>query len=416
MVSKKYCIKITLALNLFLLISFKNVLCAQNNNTNDKNSGFNECNAELKLNRLLVKTIKSHCQEVDTLKADRLHSDTICNNHLNVVVDAHVGALDAQSICTNTISSAAVVSDQVCANHLNVWKEACVGTLDAQSVCTNHVSSQDINSDFICTKDLNVANQLCASEVVAQVACVNNLVANDACINNLKVGALQQCGKYRATMTFAANQSYTLGDIVEWDTILDDPNNNISFIPNAQYTAPLSGYYTILLQLDQDNIQGADVILGTPVANLELLVNGTLFRQTFVPFLTFHNEQKATVSGLLSLNAGDVVTSRFRVLVMADGVGLTDYVGTVNILGTGIEENGSVFKIHLLSVDCLDLPCVPCITGASGSTGCFQECPEVCVPCQPIPCIPCTPIIPEPCSCVSCPIPCCTPCIENNTF
>lgn len=214
-------------------------------------------------------------------------------------------------------------------------------------------------------------------------------------------------------MTFAANQTYTLGDIIDWNTILDDPNGNISFIPNSHYTAPYSGYYAIMLQLDQDDIQGNDPILGTPVANLEILVNGVLFRQTFVPFLAFHNEQKATVSGLLSLTAGDQITSRYKVLVMQDGVGLADYVGTVNILGTGTEENGSVFKIHLLSIDCPNTtPCTPCTTGESGTNGC-PPCPELCTPCQSSPCNICTPINPDPCSCTCCPTACCIPCVTG---
>ena len=376
----------------------------------DERQEFNNCSAELKVAELSARTIRAQCEEVELIKALRSHADVACIHHLNVDDIARFEDLDAQSVCTNSLNAGNVAGNNICANHLNVWQDACVGALDAQSVCTNQLSSAAITSDTICTQDLHITNKLCVPDMTLDEACVRNLTANDACINNLKVGVLENCGRFRATVTFATNQTYTLGDDINWDTVLDDPNGNIGFVPNTHYVAPRSGYYTILLQLDQDDIQGANAILGAPVANLELLVNGTLFRQSFVPYLTFHNEQKATVSGLLSLKAGDIVTCRYRVLVMEDGLGFTNYVGTVNVLGTGVEENGSVFKIHLLSIDCEELPCVPCTTGESGTTGCLQECPELCAPCQPVFCAPCVPVGPQPCSCACCPSSCCIPC------
>ena len=407
MVNKDCCKKSTLLIASLLLLS----VSVKTSADEDRDHTFNDCNSELKLANLSVKTIRAQCEEVDMLKAVRSHSDVACIARLDVDGPSRFDAVDARTVCTNALNAANVASNNVCANHLNVWQDACVGSLDAQSVCTNSIDSAAINSDSICTQDLNVVNKLCASDMQIQSVCAREFSANDACINNLKVGTLENCGRFRATVTFATNKTYTLGDIVDWDTILDDPNGDIVLVPNTAYVAPRSGYYAIMLQLDQDDLQGADPVLGTPVANLEILINGTLFRQTFVPFLTFHNEQKATVSGLLSLKAGDVVTSVYRILVMKDGVGLDDYTGTVNILGTGSEENGSVFKIHLLSIDCDTLtPCGPCGTGESGSDGCPEECPALCQPCQPVFCAPCIPIAPQPCGCACCPIQCCTPC------
>lgn len=410
MVNKDCCKKsIVFLASILLVVSSVKVFADE-----DRDHDFNDCNSELKVAQLSVKTLRAKCEEVDTLKAVRSHSDVACINHLNVSDAARIQELDAQSICTNALSSASVSSNALCANSLNVRNSACVGALDAQSVCTNQVSSPIINSETICTQDLNVTNRLCVSDINVQSACATNLSANDACINTLRVGTLEHCGLYRATVTFATNKTYTLGDVINWDTILDDPNGNIVLAPSTAYVAPRSGYYTILLQLDQDSLEGDEPILGTPVANLEILINGNLFRQTFVPFLTFHNEQKATVSGLLSLKAGDVVTSVYRIFVMKDGVGFDDYDGTVNILGTGSEENGSVFKIHLLSIDCdSNTPCAPCITGESGAEGCPDECPELCAPCQPAVCSPCVPVGPQPCQCLCCPTTCCVPCFTG---
>ena len=412
--TKDSCIKSKTMFYVVLVLFSASIFGAGQKEVKASDFDFDHCNNELKIGYLLAKKIKARCQEAEVLNAKKIHADTTCTRQLDVTENARFNDLDAQSLCANVVNSARVASDIACANHLNVWQDAVVGSLDSQSVCTNRLDSAAINSDTLCTQDLNVAHRVCASEIITNTVCTNNLSANDGCINNIVASNFLQCGRYRATMTFSGNFNYTLGDIVDWDTILDDPNGNISFVPNSQYTAPYSGYYTILLQLDQDNLQGSDVILGTPVANLEVLVNNQLFRQTFVPFLTFHNEQKATVSGLLSLQAGDVVTCRYKVLVMTDS-GFTDYVGNVNILGTGAEENGSVFKIHLLSIDCPpnSTGCGPCPTGQSGTTGCLQECPELCLPATSTVCVPCVPSEPIPCSCIQCPTPCCTPCLTG---
>jgi len=128
----------------------------------------------------------------------------------------------------------------------------------------------------------------------------------------------------------------------------------------------------ITLQFDSRDLIGAETILGTPVSNIEILVNGVLFRQSFAPFLSFHNGQNSTISGLISLTAGDLRTTRYNVLVMTDA-GFIPYVGTITMLGNGSEENASVLKIHYLSSDCTDQ----------------VECPP-CMPCTSIPCnLPC---------------------------
>lgn len=379
----------------------------------DDDSDFNHCSSELKLGHLVVKKIKAHCEEANIINAHKIHADKECTKHLEVTDKAHVDDLDAQSICANSINSTSAMSDGVSSNHLNVWKDACVGSLDAQLINSRRVHSGAVSSDFVCTNVLKVVDKICAPDLTIGSTCANNLNANNACINTLNAGSFLQCGRYRATMTFATNQTYTLGSLINWDTILDDPNNNVSLSPNTTYTAPVSGYYTLLLQLDQQDIQGALAILGVPVANLQLLVNGVLFRQTYIPFLTFSNSQKATVSGLISLKAGDVVTSAFNVLVMQDSVGLADYVGTVNIIGTGSEENGSVFKIHLLSQDCPNFtPCPAC----TGATGCSSGgCPSRTTPCTSVQVAPCTPVGPNPCPSMSCPTPNCNSCPTGST-
>ena len=318
------------------------------------------CNTTLKFKNLCAKKIKSNCGDFN-----KLNANDVCAKTLNV--------------------------PNACVNTLSVQDKLCVDKLGANNACLNNLNVQNVA----------VQNTICGN-INAPKICVDHLQANDFCsTGSTKVNSFENCQKFRATMTFKSNVLYTLGSIIEWDTILDDPNGNISLVPDSTYTAPKSGYYIVTLQLDQNNIVGANQIVGVPVANLELLVNNKLFRQTFVPYLSFHNEQKANISGLLSLNAGDKVTAKYNVLVMNDVTGFTNYVGTVNVLGTGVEENGSVFKIHYLSSDCKEAPCQPCaIPCLTGLTGCNFTCNLT--GCN-IPCIPCTPTPPV------CPTGC-TPC------
>lgn len=293
-----------------------------------------------------------------------------------------------------------------CHNELSLEK-ACIECLKADCVRVCQILSNDICSQNLNAASLNVvngvANNLCvpnllqANQANLNSASVNNLSAqtanlNNLCVNNLQVSNSVSNTRYRATMTYANNVTYTLGLPINWNTILDDPNNNVALSPNAQYTVPVSGYYHIFLQLDSNNLQGAIPILGTPVANLELLVNGVIFRQSYIPFLTFNNQQKATVGGLISLNAGDVVTSVYTVLVMGAS-GLTPYVGTVNILGTGSEEDGSVFKILLLSSNAAPGP-VAC----SVNPPIVVACSAVSNPCQPLNGCPVPGSNPMPCN------------------
>lgn len=403
-------------LSLLLLISVNTIFTNSNVNGDDAYanqadkqgswSGTEDCNSKLKIGELRATRIKAHCQEVNKLTALKLHSDTICANDLDVS-DARFNNIDTQTLCTNVISTTSLSGNSVCANHLNVWQEACVSSLDAQEVCTYDLNASYINTDELCARALNVTEQLCAKDIILDEACVSTLVANDACVNNLVVSNLEQCGLYRATMTFSTNVTYTLGTTVNWDLILDDPNGDIILSPESAYVAPRSGYYIVLFQLDQFGLTTDNAVLGVPVANPEVLVNGLVARNAFYPYLAFHNEQRSTISGLISLKAGDVVTTRYSVFIMRDAIGFDALDGTVDIISTGTDEFNSVFKIHLLSIDCNGPVCPPC-----SRIDCVQSCVEICEPCAPTHCVSesCSPVRPTPCTCLPCPKPCCTAC------
>lgn len=258
----------------------------------------------------------------------------------------------------------------------------CSHRIKAKSIAAKRLCAQKIQADHLHAEHATVTRKLCAHDVHAPKACLGDLTVENICSNGLtKVNTFQQCGKYRATAVFSTVTTYTLGTPVNFDVELDDPNNNQTVAPFS-YTAPLSGYYIVTLQIDQRNLQtfGGDPILGTPVANIDIQVNGVTRRQAFFPYLTFHNEQFANISALVSLRAGDVVTARYTVFALNDG-GFGSVAGTVDILGNGSTDNQSIFKIHYLSSDCVDLPCGGC--NFNCETKQDQCCPKLdCNPCH----------------------------------
>lgn len=239
-----------------------------------------------------------------------------------------------------------------------------------EELCVKHVKSCCLDSAKVVTDNLCARHGSVVS-LDSNEACINHLKANDACINQLKVNDLQQCGKYRATVAYSVPSMYTLGDKLAFDVVLDDPNGNVvTGLPWTSYTAPLSGYYNFMLEIDlHDFVIAGEPVLGTPVANPKVLVNGAPFRQGFSTFLAFHNGQRSLIAGLMSLKMGDIVTCSYDAVAVND-VGFHNLVGSATISGNGSEADQSAFKIHYLSSDCNESPlcmtctakteCVPC--------------------------------------------------------
>lgn len=258
-------------------------------------------------------------------------------------------------------------------------KQLKAGRIEADNIKSDNICVNDLSADAVCARTVNASEKICAPLFSAPAICTDQLTANNACITGtLTAGkGFLQCSSYRATVVFTQDTPYTLGDIVDYNLIVDDPNNNVTLNPFT-YTVPVSGYYILTTQIDQTNLQGVNPIIGTPIANLTVKVNGNTFRDTFTPYLAFHNGQDITVTTLISLNAGDLVSVVYNVYVMDDTNGFTPYVGTVLITGNGSEDNATMFKIHYLSSNCTDLPCTPCQADCT---------PEPCnIPCVPVDC------------------------------
>lgn len=311
-----------------------------------------EC-GPLKIGSLYAKKIKAKCAQVRNLDAQCAEINRLKVSDLHAVDKVYMSQLCTQSICANSIITY---------------------SLDSQNARINDLSAQSAH-----ISNLSVLG-----------ACASRLTVNDLCVpGTLRAADLLNCGKYRATVVYSTNTTYTLGQLLSFDTITDDPNGNVTLVPNTRYTAPISGYYILTFEVYQNNLRTDSPVLGSPVVYPQILVNGSEFRSAFSPYLTFFNVQASTLTLLGSLNAGDVIELAYDLITVDQTSGSMNIVGTVDLLGNGTENGFStVFKIALLNVDCLDLPCAPCIPGTiSAPRECavcpsadFQPC-EVCNPC-----------------------------------
>lgn len=249
----------------------------------------------------------------------------------------------------------------------------CAGKIIADKECINELDAHMINVEQEVANNICVSGKLSASNVAALNLNANNLCSQNGTINNLCVNNLNAVNivgggqKYRAAVTFSADSNYILGQPINWNVVLDDPNNNVLLSPVFGYTVPVAGYYLITFDLDQINVVSNSTLGGVPVGVLQLLVNGSKLRINNAPFLSFSNQQDATLSGISLLNAGDVITMNYNIAYVDSVLGLTNLIGSVTIEGNGSFAGESGFAIHLLSA-----------MNSGGST------PIVCAPCPAV--------------------------------
>src|SRR5882757_4467481 len=118
--------------------------------------------------------------------------------------------------------------------------------------------------------------------------------------------------KLKATLVFSKNSSYKLGDFLNFDSILDDLNGNVSLNP-SEYKAALSGYYDFSLKLAPQNfLPSGQPPVGSLFSNLQLYVNGKLVRESFYQWPSLSVADKNGLSGLISLKMDDVVSMKYR--------------------------------------------------------------------------------------------------------
>lgn len=304
-----------------------------------------ECCSQLTLAKLCVNLLKAKCVEAAKIKvgclcAEKITSSEICTSKLNVSEALNIDDLNANSICTLNLGA----------------NDACV----AYNLQASHIDALGINTNDFC----------------AQRATINTL-----CVSDLTARGFDVCQDYRAAVTSSGPFNYILGTPIQWDVLVDDPNGNVAFGPFS-YTVPVTGYYAFTFHLKSSNLSGANVISGIPVGLLTMLINGLPLREQQAPYLAFSNLQKANLTAIVILNAGDVLTMSYDALVLDETLGLIKYVGTVTLDGAFPDRSG--FEIHYLS----SLNCEPCIPCQPVITTCVPCVPQTQIECE-LPCTPC---------------------------
>ncbi len=278
-----------------------------------------------------------------------------------------------------------------CDNHDNVLKlkllcahKARIKCLKARCIDAYQIDVDNLNAENFCTGSLKTQSVCTESLGVNGSACINILTSNDIQTGSLcvtgPVNFNELCNAFKALADFNGNTPYVLGDNIDFDNIVEDPNGDVALAPFS-YTAPRSGWYAVTLQVDQIDLDTADPVLGVPTAHLQLYVNGLLVRDATTPYLTFSNQQKSNIGSLLRLQAGDIVQARYSVDQLTNA-GLSAIVGTVTIEGG---PDKTLFGIHYLSslcpqgppIPCDPRPCMPC------DTSCVTQPCAPCFPCNP---------------------------------
>lgn len=299
--------------------------------------------------------------------------------------------LNVHTICAKVINSECERTRQLTA------QKACIEDLQVQNLCVK----ENVGLENICTSDLQAkdisANSATVNQLCAVLACTQDLwadavVTQTACVTS----QLYQCSSLSGEVFLNADTVYTLGDKVPFNQKFTDPGNNFQLLP-TNFIAPVSGFYIVTAQIAQHGLMGSNIVLGTPVAALQIEVNNIKRREVLLPYLAFNNAQTSLTTSIIFLSAGDSMHIEYRIFVLDAVSGLINYPGTVVLEGSSNIASGvrSFFAVHYLSTLCSELqcpscplecephnqPCKPC-----EATSC-QTCPpqQLCVP----PCLAC---------------------------
>ncbi|MCF7899631.1 hypothetical protein K9L05_03215, partial [Candidatus Babeliales bacterium] len=247
---------------------------------------------------------------------------------------------------------------EICARKIYVKcleaKVARIKCLFARKAKIEKIWSKVISTCDLCAKKAKIEKLWVDCEFVKRLsACeakINKLYANDICFDDL-------CTKYRADLEITNTVfGYVLGDNVPYDTIVDDPNNNVSLTPYPHYKAPKTGYYVVSIGFDSTNLRGIvpTPITGTPVSHPEIIINGVHYLHEDSVFLTFVPNLQTVLTTILPLKKGDMLSSRFGVLFETESGAVIEYPGLIDITN---KPHHSFMRVHYLSSTCQCKPC-----------------------------------------------------------
>ncbi|MFA6066718.1 MAG: hypothetical protein WC707_06070 [Candidatus Babeliaceae bacterium] len=330
-------------------------LCAQDpdllkySHTGSATGVSSNCCGSLHITKACIKKLKSH-----KISAEKLRAVYGCANQFNV------DDLSAQSLRV----------DNACANHLN-----------AGNICANAIHGTEV-----CATEVN-APKICSDNAQLHNVCAQNIVTQDLCVN----GTFKTCSKYGARVLLSSDVTYTLGDVIPYDLVVSDPSGSFFFGP-SRFVAPVTGTYILTTEVDQIGLSSPVTILGAPLTELQVQVNGINRVNMDSQLLTFASIHEGLLTSLIFLNAGDVLTIRKNIFIVDQVLGFTPIVGTVTLKGSAVASDKTNFYIEFLGAPCETT--VPC------------SCPvEPCAPCLPCNVVPCEPA--GPCNFAPCPCPPC---------
>lgn len=246
------------------------------------------------------------------------------------------------------------------------------GKLDSDKINTRRLCANAAVLDVLCTGSVQAGN-LQANSLKAVELCSNKAHIRELCVDSLTTTSLtlstnlEICTNYRAYANDVTTHTQTSGQPVFFDTIVDDPNNNLTEAAYTYYTAPKTGYYIVTSAVAITGLSGP-VFTGVPVALMQIDVNGISRSHARNAFLSFSKTQESSIAALVMLNAGDEVTIGYSILILDPVLGEIQYPGTITLGGAAA---ANYFAIHLLSGTC---PVPP-------NNACQIQCAPVTIPC-----------------------------------
>lgn len=174
------------------------------------------------------------------------------------------------------------------------------------------------------------------------------IIGNVEIAGSLNVsGDLQNAVVNKGDMSLLNTYSYTLGNIINFDQINDNPGNNISGIVPG-YVVPVAGYYMVTIGLTSNNLAISELTLSSPICQIEIVQNNTVVFQAYQPIVTVGSLNHHSVTGIIRAQAGDVLQASYTAWAVKLDSSFGSVAGSVDLLGDA-DGIASFMRVHYLS-------------------------------------------------------------------
>lgn len=151
----------------------------------------------------------------------------------------------------------------------------------------------------------------------------------------------------KGDMSILNTYSYTLGNIINFDQIGDNPGSNISGIVPG-YVVPVAGYYMVSIGLTSNNLTITEVTLSSPVCQVEIVKNSTVVFQAYQPIVNVGSLNHHALTGMVRAEAGDVLYASYTAWAVRLNGSFGSVTGTADLLGDA-DGISSFMRVHYLS-------------------------------------------------------------------